>query len=141
MLQKEIKGWTFKSHFLLESGTFDIFEIVMVSKLLHFHNFASCMVNMNCWLFFKFWWLIPKLRLIKIWGYFHQKLKFWLEEQLWHKLYSEANIGTQGFFLNIHISWIYVTKNEKPMCTCWLLTLATLENKICKIDPTLNVII
>ena len=28
-----------KSHFLLESGRFDIFEIVMVSKILHFYIF------------------------------------------------------------------------------------------------------
>ena len=55
---------------------------------------------------------------------------------------SEGNIGTQVFFLNIDISWIYITKNEKYLCLCWLLTLATPpKNKILKIDPTLNVII
>ena len=30
----------FKSHFLLESGRYDIFEIVMVSKILHFYIFC-----------------------------------------------------------------------------------------------------
>ena len=30
----------FKSHFLLESGSFDIFEIMMVSKILHFYIFC-----------------------------------------------------------------------------------------------------
>ena len=29
-----------KNHFLLESGRFDIFEIVMVSKILHFYIFC-----------------------------------------------------------------------------------------------------
>ena len=37
------------------------------------------------------------------------QIYFWLEEQL----YSETNIGTQFFFLNIDILWKYVTKIEK----------------------------
>ena len=62
------------------------------------------MVNMNSWIFFQI--LKTRLRV------FSAKIEFWLEEQIWQKLYSEANIGTQVFFLNIDISWKYITKNE-----------------------------
>ena len=65
---------------------------------------------------FKFWWLVLKLWLIKVLGYFQQKNYFWLEEQFWHELDSDANIGTQVFLLNIDISWKYITKNEKYLC-------------------------
>ena len=39
------------------------------------------------------------------------KIYFWWEEQVWHKLYSEANIGV----LIIDISWKYITENEKHL--------------------------
>ena len=60
--------------------------------------------------FFKFWWLILKLWLIKFLVYFQQKLICWLEEQLCHKLYSQAKIGTQVLFLKIDILWKYITE-------------------------------
>ena len=77
-------GQSIKSYFLLESGRFDIFEIVMVLKILYIY----------IWCFFygqyeflipphppppphpKFWWPAPKLWLIKVWWYFQQKLIF-----------------------------------------------------------------
>ena len=65
-----------ESQFLLESGRFDIFEIVIVSKILIFLYFASCVVKRIPEFSFKFLWLVPKLWLIKIWAYFQQNLIF-----------------------------------------------------------------
>ena len=67
--------------------------------------------------FFKLWWLILKLWLVKIWGCFQEKLIFGWKSNF-DKLYSEASTGTQVFHFS-HAQKI----------------------KILKIDPTLTVII
>ena len=40
-INQNINQYIFKSHFLLESGRSSIFEIVMVSKILHFFRFLA----------------------------------------------------------------------------------------------------
>ena len=68
-------------------------------------------------IFLQFWWLVPKLWLIKVWGCFQQKVIFgWKSKFDMQIIFREANIGANVFFPNIDISWKYITKNEKHLC-------------------------
>ena len=59
---------------------------------------------------------------------FLAKIDLWLDDQIWHKLYLEASIGTSVFLLNIDILWKYITKDRRiSMCTCCFPTLAMPE--------------
>ena len=117
-------------------------EIVMVSKVLHFY---ILFLLWSIWIpeiFFKFWWLVPKLWLTKIWGYFQQKLIFGWKSNFDIIIYRSQHRHLSFLPKYWYIIEIHHKKWKTSMCTCWLLTLAIPEKtKILKIAPTLTAII
>ena len=88
------------------------------------------MFNMNSWFFliffFKFWWLVPKLWLIKVWGYFQQKLIFLAGiANLTQIVFRSQHKHTSFLPKDWYIMERYHKKWRTSMCIRCFLTLAT----------------
>ena len=103
--------------------------IVIDSKILHFYISCFSYGQYNFLnFFFKPWWLVPRLWLIKFSRYFHQKLIFDQKKKLTQMIFRSQHRHTS--FLDISCWYIMEVHHKKwkiYMCTCWLLNLGSPE--------------